>query len=261
MADYKNWMPMSAVKTLAGTTALLTAGTAAVSYIGRKEDKPLIKAGAAVLGACTLACTAATAWTIYAHANYSYNGKRRLSAEIIEGISEYVDIPSGGIALDVGCSSGALTIAAAKRNPGATVYGLGIAGQKYTCYSRDLCEQNAKSEGADNTVFMSGDITNLDFPDEHFDTVMSNYAYHKINMNRQLLVRETLRVLKKGGTFVIHDIMSPRRYGNIQQLVTELKDEGFEQVELRRTDMGMFMSRAEAKVLFLEGSALLYGVK
>ena len=261
MADYKNWMPMGIVKTLAGSTALLTAGTAAVSYIGKKEDSAPIKAAGAFLGLCSLACTTATAWAMYSHASYSYNGKRQLSKEIIEGTAEYVDIPDGGIALDVGCGSGALTIAAAKRNPNAKVYGVDRWGKEYSSFSRDLCEENAESEGVDNTVFMKGDATELDFPDEHFDAVMSNYVYHNINMNRQLLVRETLRVLKKGGTFVIHDIMSPRRYGDMAKFVRELREEGFEKVELIRTDKGLFMSRAEAKILFLDGSALLYGVK
>ena len=32
--------------------------------------------------------------------------------------------------------------------------------------------------------------------------------------NKQELLLETLRVLKKGGTFAIHDLMSERRYGD-----------------------------------------------
>ena len=48
---------------------------------------------------------------------FDYNGKRKLSEQIIDGIAEYVKIPDGGTGLDVGCGSGALTIACAKRNP------------------------------------------------------------------------------------------------------------------------------------------------
>ncbi len=68
----------------------------------------------------------------------------------------------------------------------------------------------------------------LIFPDEYFDAVTSNYVYHNITgVNKQELLRETLRVLKKGGTFAIHDIMSKARYGDMQQFVSELYDEGY----------------------------------
>ena len=34
-----------------------------------------------------------------------------------------------------------------------------------------------------------------------------------------LLLRETLRVLKKGCTFAIHDLMEPARYGDMEEFV------------------------------------------
>ncbi len=55
------------------------------------------------------------------------------------------------------------------------------------------------------------------FPRRSFDAVTSNYVYHNITgKDKQALLLETLRVLKKGGTFAIHDLMSPRRYGDMQ---------------------------------------------
>jgi ubiquinone/menaquinone biosynthesis C-methylase UbiE len=80
-------------------------------------------------------------------------------------------------------------------------------------------------------------------------------------VNKQELLRETLRVLKKGGTFAIHDIMSKARYGDMQQFVSELYDEGYEVVELIDTTNGMFMSKGEAHILGLKGSSLLIGKK
>ena len=80
-------------------------------------------------------------------------------------------------------------------------------------------------------------------------------------MNKQELLRETLRVLKKGGTFAIHDIMSKGRYGDMQQFISELYDEGYEVAELIDTTDGMFMTKGEAKVLGLSGSSLLVGKK
>ena len=102
----------------------------------------------------------------------------------------------------------------------------------------------------------------LDFPDETFDAVTSNYVYHNmVGVNKQQLLRETLRVLKKGGTFAIHDLMSPVRYGDMQKFAETLKEEGYEKVELIDTTRGMFMSRSQAQWLLLSGSALLVGTK
>lgn len=70
-----------------------------------------------------------------------------------------------------------------------------------------------------------------------------------------------LRVLKKGGTFAIHDILSKARYGDMLQFINELFDEGYERVQLIDTTTGKFMTRKEAALLMLGGSALLIGKK
>ena len=86
--------------------------------------------------------------------------------------------------------------------------------------------------------------------------------YHNITgADKQQLLRETLRVLKKGGTFAIHDIMSKARYGDMQQFINELYDEGYERVQLIDTTTGKLMTRKEAVLLMLGGSALLIGNK
>ena len=72
---------------------------------------------------------------------------------------------------------------------------------------------------------------------------------------------EVCRVLKKGGTFAIHDIMSPARYGDMDAFVAELKAEGYEDVQLIDTTRGKFIGRAESMVMDLAGSKLLVGKK
>ena len=72
---------------------------------------------------------------------------------------------------------------------------------------------------------------------------------------------ETLRVPKKGGTFAIHDLMSERRYGDMQAFVQKLREIGYEHVELIDTTTGKFMTPKEAKRLMLHGSTLLVGRK
>ncbi len=77
----------------------------------------------------------------------------------------------------------------------------------------------------------------------------------------QAILLETLRVLKKGGCFALHDIFSEARYGNMQAFVQKLRAMGYEQVELIDTTKGMFMSSGEAGWMALSGSALLVGKK
>ena len=164
--------------------------------------------------------------------------------------------------LEVGCGSGALIIRAALTWSKAKVIGIDYWGAVYT-YSKALCEKNAVSEGvASRCVFQHGDAKQLDFPDESFDVVISNYVYHNIaGKDKQALLLETLRVLKKGGTYAIHDLMSPGRYGDMQAFVQKLRDMGYERMELIDTTDGSFMTPKEAKRLMLRGSTLLLGIK
>lgn len=135
-------------------------------------------------------------------------------------------------------------------------------GPEYASFSKELCERNAQAEGVSNVSFRKGDACKLDFPDESFDVVTSNYVYHNITgKNKQELLRESLRVLKMGGTFAIHDMMEPARYGDMKAFVEELKAEGYEDVRLVSTTNGEFMTASEAKVMFLSGSKLLLGRK
>ena len=154
-----------------------------------------------------------------------------------------------------------MTIAVAKRNPNAEVIGVDRWGKEYASFSKTLCENNAKAEGVTHVYFSQGDATKLRFHDETFDAVCSNYVYHNIPGDRQAYLLETLRTLKKGGTFAIHDIMSRTKYGDMQAFVKKLKDMGYQKVELIDTTNGMFMSKWEAAWMGLSGSAILTGIK
>ena len=192
---------------------------------------------------------------------FSYNGKRQMSRHIIEGIAEHVKLPDGGWGLDVGCGSGALTIACAKKNPKASFVGIDRWGKEYASFNKTLCENNAKAEGISNVSFKRGNAVKLAYGDETFDAVTSNYVYHNIpSGNRQKILLETLRVLKKGGTFAIHDIFTKSKYGDMQAFVKELKDMGYEKVELIDST-GKYMTKWEATWTRLAGSALLVGKK
>lgn len=112
-----------------------------------------------------------------------------------------------------------------------------------------------------NIRFQQGSAVKLDFADETFDAVTSNYVYHNIPGDRQAYLLETLRVLKNGGAFALHDIFSKSKYGDMQAFVKKLKAMGYEEVELIDTADGKFMTKFESIWMELYGSALLVGRK
>lgn len=259
-ADYKNWMPK-------GMVASFTGG-AAGSWIATLGVHILMPEGIAkhvMMGLTTAAgvlFSGMSIWSYLMYRAFDYNGKRQMSRQIIEGIADHVNLPENGNCLDIGCGSGALAIAIAKRNPKAHVTGIDRWGKEYASFSKPLCESNARAEGVSNVCFLQGDATHLDFPDETFDAVASNYVYHNIpSKDRQAILLETLRTLKKGGTFAIHDIFSSGKYGDMHAFVKKLKDMGYEKVDLIDTTNGKWIRRSEAGWMGLSGSALLTGTK
>ena len=258
--DYKNWMPKGMVLSGFAATAVflilfIVFGLTGIISGTLKTVLFIVFLAGTIIGLCV------SIWMILLYRAFSYNGKRQMSRQIIEGIAGYVKLPDDGKGLDVGCGSGALAIACAKRNPTASFVGIDRWGKEYASYNKPLCESNARAEGVNNVSFQRGDATHLDFPDESFDAVVSNYVYHNIHGDRQAYLLETLRVLKKGGMFAIHDIFSKSRYGDMQAFVKKLKDMGYADVRLIDTTDGTWITKWESVWMELAGSALLIGKK
>lgn len=260
--DYKNWVPKYMVNSLIAGTIVIAVLFVIFGVIGVGLSGALRWIIFAALLLALLIVGAFLKWSIMAYRDFSYNGTRQLSKQIVEGTANYIKLPDSGTGLDVGCGSGALTIACAKKNPNAKMIGVDRWGKEYSDFSNMLCCKNAEADGVKNIEFMKGDACKLDFKDESFDAVTSNYVYHNVTgVDKQKLLLETLRVLKKGGTFAIHDLMSQSRYGDMQKFKQMLIDMGYESVELIDTTDGMFMTKREARCLRLGGSTLLVGKK
>lgn len=262
-ADYKNWMPKRLLaakigESLVSLILFVIFGASDLVLQGR----PRLICGI-ILGLVCLILLFLTVWLSILYKSFDYKGKRKLAKVMIEGTAGYVKIQDGGVGLDVGCGSGALTIACAKKNPGAIMVGCDIWSGPYKSeFSKKLCQDNARAEGVANVRFEEGNAVNLPFEDQSLDAVTSNYVYHNIvGKNKQKLLLETFRVLKKGGVFVIHDLMSKSRYGDMNKFMEKLKKDGYEDVKLIDTTKGLFMTHKEAILLGLSGSTLLIGRK
>ena len=260
--DYKNWVPRGLLFLLGGMAVICLAVCVVFGMAGVATEGGLRIALGVLFGAAFLLFAVLTAIFLNMYLAFSYNGKRKISKRVIEGIAQYVTLPYGGRGLDVGCGNGALTIACAKRNPHAEMVGIDRWGKECASFNLPLCECNAEAERVQNVSFTRGNAIKLDFPDKTFDAVTSNYVYHNIKgKDKQQLLLETLRVLKKGGTFAIHDIMSPREYGDMRAFVKKLKEIGYEKVELVDTTDGLFLTKKESRTYMLAHSKLLVGKK
>ncbi len=166
--------------------------------------------------------------------------------------------------LDIGCGNGALTIKLAKKYPTAHVTGIDYWGKRWD-YSKSTCEMNAKIEGVmEQVMFKKASASSLPFEDEHFDAVVSNFVFHEVSdvKDKWEVIREALRVLKKGGKFSFQDeFLVKQIYGNPDDLVATIKSWGISKVEYVKTCDAKFIPRLLRAPLFLGTIAIIAGEK
>ena len=200
-------------------------------------------------------------WCAWIRRQYAFGGGGMMERTHLVILS-HLDFDGQGQLLEVGCGSGPLSIRAALMWPEVKVTGIDYWGVDFG-YNQAMCEKNAASEGVGSRCrFQQGDANKLDFPDESFDAVVSNYVYHNImGSDKRALLLETLRVLKKGGVFALNDEMKPRMYGDMEAFAQELRDMGYEDVHIIDTAQEAFGSRRRAAMMMLGDSRMLVGRK
>jgi ubiquinone/menaquinone biosynthesis C-methylase UbiE len=138
---------------------------------------------------------------------------------------ELVDIEPGMKILDVGCGTGSLTIAA-KRRQGTDGMVVGIdPSSNMVNLAQDKAEK-AQVEAA----FQVGVIEKIDFPENHFDLVLSSLMMHHLpdELKKDGLL-EVYRVLKPDGTLLIIELdpsafsLVSLIHGHSSQLSAELE--------------------------------------
>ena len=253
--DYGSWMS-NPVFYVFGGIALVTLVLTALSFTVFR-----ITVLGVVFAAATVILVALLCWMAWIRRQYAF-GKGGMMEKVHQTILSSLDFDGHGSLLEVGCGSGALAVRAALTWPEAKITGLDYWGAMYN-YSKALCEKNAASEGVGKQCgFVHGDAKKLDFPDGSFDAVISNYVYHNImGADKHALLLESLRVLKKGGVFVLHDNMKPQMYGDMNAFVEKLKSMGFAEVRYVETAEAIFGSKQRAAMMMLGDSAMIVGRK
>lgn len=225
-AEYGNWVPSIVFKIMIPASILLLLIFFAFVFL---FDNIILSTVMFFIFALFILFTSYM-WLCQRYFSFEHGG---LMGDIHEYLLNNMDWDGRGILIDIGCGSGALTIRCAKRYPYAEILGVDFWSKDWD-YCKSQCEENAFIEGVEKrTIFEKGDAANLSYNDEYFDAAISNFVFHEVRSvrDKREVVREALRVIKKGGSFAFQDMFGSKKlYGNIHEFIETLKDEGISEI-------------------------------
>jgi ubiquinone/menaquinone biosynthesis C-methylase UbiE len=113
--------------------------------------------------------------------------------------------------LDAGCGTGMMALRIAARYPGCAVHGIDLSPKMIAVARRDAEKQSLPVD------LRAGSITDLPYPDDSFDVVITNIMYHHLDLaEKQQAVAQIARVLKPGGRYVSAEF-GPRARNALQR--------------------------------------------
>jgi ubiquinone/menaquinone biosynthesis C-methylase UbiE len=124
--------------------------------------------------------------------NWGFNvlGGRKHDA-FRQRIIELAELRGDEDVLDAGCGTGLTTLRIAERCPGCKVYGVDLSPKMI-----EVARNDAAKRGLDVDLRV-GLITDLPYPDESFDVVLTNIMFHHLDLaEKRLAVAEIARVLR-----------------------------------------------------------------
>ena len=245
--EYGNWVPLKLIGMFGGLTLL---------FIG-------LSLVFAPLFIGVVLCSLSLGYFAYARFKLSPRGGD-LQARIRELVLDRFEWEGSGKAIDIGCGNASLAIALAIRFPSAHVVGVDYWSGKWN-YSMRACEKNAASEGVSSRVsFQKASASALPFEDGYFDAAVSNLVFHEVSdaKDKRQVVREALRVVKKGGKFAFQDLFLEKRiYGEVSELLDEIKRFGVQDVQFLDTSHLEFIPRALRLKFMLGAIGIISGTK
>jgi arsenite methyltransferase len=115
-------------------------------------------------------------------------------------LSPFFDIKKGDTVLDLGCGSGNQVLNLCEiTGKNGFIYGLDI--------TPEMIGKARTKNNKSNVKFVLGDIHKLPFKNDFFDEVLSNCVINH-SLDKKKVYSEIFRVLKKGGHFLVSDVMA-----------------------------------------------------
>ncbi len=176
--------------------------------------------------------------------------------EVLDKVVKTANISSGKRVLDIGTGTGSLIPRCLAR--GASVVGLDP--------SKNMLAKARKKVGPDSKVeFLQvvEPFLNIPYPDASFDAGISTYAFHHIpHFLKGDCVRETVRILKIGGIWVLGDLVFLNEKTEKEALIKYdwLEEEYFTRIEEIRPvfrELGMKLNSQQ----FTPVSWVLWAIK
>ena len=255
--DYGNWVPAKLLALLYVTTLSIAVLLFFSVFCGWMIPVTVILA--VLFGVSLFFSLYMTAF----HHAFSFSGGGMMG-KVHEFVVARLPWDGRGRLLDVGCGAGALTIRCAKHFPQSHCTGIDYWGVKWD-YSQRMCQHNAEEEQvADRCTFQLGDANHLDFEDETFDAVVSNFVYHEVNdgPSKEDLLRETLRVLKKGGSFALQDLFGQESvYGDFQNTINSMEKNAVSEIHYADSCQEIPIPQWMQVPGMLTGVGIIYGKK
>lgn len=183
----------------------------------------------------------------FAYARYLFSLRGgNVQDKIYEILLSSLNWNGTGQALDIGCGNAPLTIKLALKYKGARVVGIDYWGKTWE-YSKEICEENVVMEGvAGRVTFLKASASKLPFEDGYFDAVVSNLVFHTVSdtKDKRDLIREALRVVRKGGRFAFQDLFLFKRfYGETDDFIATIRSWGVTKVKFVKTCKAPFIPK------------------
>lgn len=151
--------------------------------------------------------------------------------------------PSGAEVLDLGTGTARIPIHLCQRTEEPRVVASDAAKSML-----DIAKVNVAMEGLEHRIVVHfGNSKQLDFPDNMFDSVISNSLLHHLPVPLEAL-GEMVRVVRRGGRIFVRDLLRPDSADQVESLVAKHADgESAECRQLFRQSLEAALTEAELR--------------